>query len=365
MRICHLSIVLLLCSCVSESLEKAKLDLELDKEPTDYIFMDDVFASKEWIVLDSAKEAIVSTCSKIETDKDGNIYVLDKVKSKCVFLFDKEGKYLGKIGVYGKGRGEYPVIRDFTIEPKKGNVLVLGGYSTVYVYDKEGSFLESKTLSKANFWNIHADDQGVFLSTNHSTEVEGENAYLLYEYDFSLNYVGKWNPVLPQYMGVSPLSSFVFQGTKTGLSYIDEKQNRIYQYDSRNKDFSGFISLSFPRPRPLSHYRDAMLFMEKSNQQKYDWLCDVLMSKKKIVVTYFHQGKFCMAVADMKTGKVQKEGLLVGSFSHCYPLPDGDFLVAVTPEEFVNDGAWKRFSVQPERKIKETDNLLLVKLSIK
>lgn len=355
----------LLSSCATgENINAPIFTLELGESLSGYIFLKDLFAAKEWVVLDTCKDCIISSVDKIEC-ANNDIYILDKVRGKCIYRFSKEGKYKNKIGVYGKGNGEYIDIYDFTIEPRNGNVLILGNDSKVYRYDKLGKFKESKIVSKTRLWNIQATKDGIFMSTNHSTFVSGDDAFLLYKFDFSLNFVDKWNHVLPQHTSVMPMSSFVFQGQGRGLSYIDQKQNRIFLYSKKDNKFSENIEISFPNPRPISHYSDAMIFMEKENQQKYDWLCEVLRSKNRIVTTYFQNGKYCVSVADAKNGEIIKEGVLAGVMPQIYPLSDDEYIAAIEPEIYISNKLWEEFSTHPKQEITEESNMLIVRFKLK
>ena len=355
----------LLSACATgENLEYPVFTIELGRNSSEYIFLKDLFEAKEWVVLDTCKDCIISSIDKIEC-ADNDIYILDKVRRKCVYRFSKEGKYKNTIGVYGKGNGEYIDIYDFTIEPLNGNILILGNDSKVYVYDKHGTFLESKNVSKTRLWNIQATKDGIFMSTNHSTFVSGDDAFLLYKFDFSLNFVDKWNRVLPQHTSVMPMSSFVFQGLRNELSYIDQKQNRIFLFSKKDNKFNKNIEISFPNPRPISHYNDAMIFMEKENQQKYDWLCEVLRSKDKIVATYFRNGKYCVSVADSRNGKIIKEGILAGIMPQIYPLSNDEYIAAIDPEIYISNNLRDEFSTRPKQEITEESNMLIVRFKLK
>ena len=105
----------LLSACATgENLEYPVFTIELGRNSSEYIFLKDLFEAKEWVVLDTCKDCIISSIDKIEC-ADNDIYILDKVRRKCVYRFSKEGKYKNTIGVYGKGNGEYIDVYDFTI----------------------------------------------------------------------------------------------------------------------------------------------------------------------------------------------------------------------------------------------------------
>ena len=346
-------------------MEKPVLTLELGGKSSEFVLLNDIFTAKGCVLLDSCTDGIISSIDKIECDSS-SIYILDKVMEKCVYRFSEAGKYCNRIGVCGRGKGEYINIYDFTVEPKNGNIIILGEDSKVYVYDKNGKFIGDKKLSETRFWNIQATDDGILMSTNHSTYASGENSFLLYEYDFSFNLINKWNQALPEYNTyMPPMSSFVFQKHEDGLSYIDQKQNRIFLQDKGNGSFDKFIDVSFPNPRPFSHYTDAMVFMDKNNQRKYDWLCEVLLGEDKIMTTYFRNGRYCVSVADAKDGRIIKEGILAGIMPRIYPLRGNDYIAAVTPEIYDKDKSWRMFSKDLKHGITDESNLLLVKLRLK
>ena len=108
-----------------------------------------------------------------------------------------------------------------------------------------------------------------------------------------------------------------------------------------------------------------MLFMEQENQEKYDWLCEVLNSKEKILTTYFHNGKYCVSVADAKNGKILKEGVLAGVMPRIFPLSDNQYIAAFTPDIFIQNHLDEEFSIKPGQPITADSNLLIVKLKLK
>ena len=183
------------------------------------------------------------------------------------------------------------------------------------------------------------------------------------EFD-KLDFVAKWNHVPPQYTDLPPMSSFIFQESNGALSYIDQKQNRVFLYNADDGNFTDYISLSFPNPRPVSHYADAMIFMDNANQKKYDWLCEFLPGKSRVVASYFHGGKYCVSVSD-SCGKILKEGVLAGAMPRIFPLQGDEYIAAITPEMYNMEGFWGGSKVKPRCEITRGSNILLVRLKVK
>ena len=105
--------------------------------------------------------------------------------------------------------------------------------------------------------------------------------------------------------------------------------------------------------------------MEKENQQKYDWLCEVLRSKDKIVETYFRNGKYCVSVADDRNGKIIKEGILAGIMPEIYPLSNDEYIAAIDPEIYISNNLRDEFSTRPKQEITEESNMLIVRFKLK
>ena len=75
-----------------------------------------------------------------DLDKDGNLYVVDNVKS-FILKFDKNGKYLSQWGAKGQGPGEFPSSPiDINVVDSENKVYVFDGSGRMSVFDKDGNF---------------------------------------------------------------------------------------------------------------------------------------------------------------------------------------------------------------------------------
>ncbi|HPI69014.1 MAG TPA: 6-bladed beta-propeller, partial [Bacteroidales bacterium] len=82
------------------------------------------------------------------------LYILDRGINRKIFIFDCEGHYLGSVGNYGRGPGEFIGLVDFIIDDKKGQLWALDAEQRkVLIFNlQNGKFL--------NDFKIH------FLSTD-------------------------------------------------------------------------------------------------------------------------------------------------------------------------------------------------------
>ncbi|MDE6348451.1 MAG: 6-bladed beta-propeller, partial [Bacteroides sp.] len=240
---------ILLFSCTShEKREIRKVhSIKLDDVQETILTHSDIIDIHEWILLDSLQECTIGDVAKIE-EFNNEYYVLDKSIQKCVLVFDGHGKYLRRIGKIGQGPGEYTQICDFTVNRSTGCIAILSGQSKVYVYSLTGEFQTVKQVSESVLWSIVSNDCGYFMSSDHRTYTEGENAYLLYAFDENLNFKGKWGQVLSRQMPTLPLLSSALQTVGNETYYCDIFTNSVYRYICDADSVAGIYDISFSSP---------------------------------------------------------------------------------------------------------------------
>jgi len=94
------------------------------------------------VALETTELNPIGDVSKIIVNKK-RIYILDRNKSSCIFVFSQDGKFLGKIGQKGHGSQEYiePTVFDISGE----NVLVLDQFKSKLIsYSPDGRYISSK-----------------------------------------------------------------------------------------------------------------------------------------------------------------------------------------------------------------------------
>lgn len=144
----------LFLSCTSKLknvTEENKLTVDLNKPESNLSFFD-VFDSVKIIPLEFNNESIIAEIEKIDL-YNRRYYVLDK-KTKTLFLFNEQGKYLNKIKRHGNGPGEYANLSDFTVNRFTGNIELLSSYGGLYIYDNDLNFIKQIPLS-ADLFPVH------------------------------------------------------------------------------------------------------------------------------------------------------------------------------------------------------------------
>jgi hypothetical protein len=106
--------------------------------------MDKLFDKIEIIPLETTEESLIRAIYKYDY-MDGKHYILDETQS-ILFIFDDEGNYQNRIAKKGQGPGEYTLIYDFTLNPKKRQIEMLSPFKFIYCYDFAGNFIKKFDL---------------------------------------------------------------------------------------------------------------------------------------------------------------------------------------------------------------------------
>lgn len=108
--------------------------------------LSDVMNEFQLIPLETNDSCLIGECTKISIVND-LIYVLD-AKSNQLLCFDKQGRYIKKIGEIGRGPNEYLLLDDYCFL-KNGNVMVLDTYPNKLIeYNAQGGV---ETIQKLPF----------------------------------------------------------------------------------------------------------------------------------------------------------------------------------------------------------------------
>lgn len=129
-------------SCSSTSNTKVESDkLFIDLEITDSLRWEDLFEEVEVIPLEFTEQSMLTAVDEILMQDDSYL-VFDK-KAQVIYKFDLEGNYLSKLDQAGEGPDEYQLIYDVSINPYTGNIELLSGYGSFFIYDKNFQWVET------------------------------------------------------------------------------------------------------------------------------------------------------------------------------------------------------------------------------
>lgn len=132
----------------------------------------------DYLELKTNTDNYVSEISKVQQFKD-NFYVLDSKKSN-LYVFDKNGNFIRKIGQRGDGPGEYKDISDYVINTEKETISILSNLNIkIFEYDLQGKFI--KDIAFSDFFPKHMNllnNNYYALYTDNSSDSFKDLAYV-------------------------------------------------------------------------------------------------------------------------------------------------------------------------------------------
>ncbi len=179
------------CSCtqrkssISPILDNDKIvTIDIDQaQSEDMILYSSFLEAPDVIVLETKNECIIRNIYALEVYND-KIYILDD-KAYSLFVFNRDGSFLHKIGCRGNGPGEYIELSDFSIDRAHGIIYLWDeAADKAYKYDaKTGKFISSVQTERdgnRSFCIQYCNDK---LYINRSSEEGIQGNYLLREID--------------------------------------------------------------------------------------------------------------------------------------------------------------------------------------
>ena len=121
----------------------------------------------EFVQLETTDECIINYIKKIESDDDF-LFIEDGMQR--VYAFNKEGRFMNKIGRKGGATNEYVTLYDFILDREEKKVLLFDmGKRAILSYDYHGNFLSTEKIRMDEFFyggNIALADGHCILIVN-------------------------------------------------------------------------------------------------------------------------------------------------------------------------------------------------------
>lgn len=211
-----------------------------------------------------------------------------------IMVFDRNGKFLRKIGSIGRGPGEYNTYYQFTVDDKSETVYVLDA-RTINVYSKTGNFLRS--ISFADYGNSVDDIELYNSKLLLSFRVQNEDA----KYDWIvLDTLG--NLVMKKKRADLPFS--VNWGINGGLYKLE---NKIYYWNPwRDTILTILPDLTYEPSFLFSQWENRVPISKITDLSQFQLFNDpksLFETKQFIVCDYKYQKRLCIALIDKKSKK--------------------------------------------------------------
>ena len=207
--------LLLFSACIGREREEEYPILKAPLKESKFL-LTDIFDRVEVIPLETNDSCLLVFPTQVLCE-NGRYEVFDFDHS-ALFLFDKNGQFLKKVGQRGNGPQEYISVCDVVHDSRNGNICLLSPRGEIFCYSSNGDFQERRKLPvKVNYqciedfddyfvtWTIPGgpDKYGVSIITKDSLQLVCEygsgnrnlltqnNLGALYQYDGRL-YFSKW-----------------------------------------------------------------------------------------------------------------------------------------------------------------------------
>lgn len=144
-------VISILFSCASEKNILMKTDayvMNIDSLSSKELKYSDIFKSVKTIILENDK-VLIGKIDRMQSFQS-NLFILDRDIAKGLYVFNKEGKFIRKIGNIGSAPGEYVSCDDFTINTFNNEALIYDSYQhKIYTYDiSSGQYIGNVDIDK-------------------------------------------------------------------------------------------------------------------------------------------------------------------------------------------------------------------------
>lgn len=231
-----LSIFPLMCGCSSSTPEANSAHVSdmplktLKIDSTVTIESKDLIADISVVRLESSWKNIVGRIDQL-LFADDKIIVFDRYKAKAIFVFDKNGKFLNRIGMLGHGPQEYVEPSYIALVPDKNQVAVLDlSPKKVKIYELNGKFVRSEDIPIYIFSAEYLTDQikvGATIGRRHLGIPEwGRASLFMFNKDWEVTSTGFQDPYQEAltYTSTNNLKKF---GDR--VYYMPAYEDRIYR----------------------------------------------------------------------------------------------------------------------------------------
>ena len=141
----------------------------------DTVRLSELVKSIDIIPLQTTDESLINQIQTIKYD-DGTFFVFDYM-GKSILKFDKDGKFKGRVGNRGRGRGEYLFPNLMSIDTRNRTILLIDNTETLLKYSYEGEFLSSTDFKMSAYSFEVTDDFYIFYTGKSVNFKPGEKDY--------------------------------------------------------------------------------------------------------------------------------------------------------------------------------------------
>lgn len=216
-----------------------------------HISFSELFTHDELIPLETTDFCLIGHINKI-IPKNDRFYIHDDI-AKCVFVFDKQGKFITKIGSVGRGPGEYIELNNIYMDNEQ-DYLIFDCFHKYMIFD-----LKTNNLLSEKSYSLQGYEQRMYL---------GNETFTTYCDNF-IDENRKDNLVIEQ------------KGDLVNSYFPIKKDLQSYTYRNEHVFFENFNGKKYFIPP----YNDTIFTFNKENIKSYLYID---YGKNKLPEHFFH-----------------------------------------------------------------------------
>lgn len=300
----------------------------------------EIFETLEYTRLETKDLNLIGNIYDIVIFKE-KYYIVDKIKSKSIFVFNKKGEYLAKLGQNGKGPDEYRYPGSMEIDDYENEFLVHNNNRKELMrYDFNGTYNNNSVDLNSFFRAFKVLDEDLYaLYFNKRSNKESKS-----DIEFDLHLVNKNGKIkkrmFPYYRNekaaVSSSSNFFHKTNNGEILFFPAFNDTIYKYD--NEDFLPKYIIDFGKYRlPRDLIESGRNFEKESSE--YAYINDFIENKNKIFFTFMYKKTKYFCFYSKKTKILKFSNLFVNDLKGLFTFD----------KIFTNDGENLIGSVDPSK----------------
>jgi hypothetical protein len=266
------------------------------------------------VKLETTDQCLVANIKRIEVT-DSIILIQDRLSQ--LFAFDKEGRFIARIGKNGQGPGEYVELSIFYVDDKNV-VIVDNGKNLLIKYDFNGKYLKSEKIPEGSLtmcYNAkYTKDNKLLLCHMIKGLNTGDNlAYYLMDLD-SCKLTGKYfsyDPITLNFASVFSTNPMTYSGEE--IDFILPLCDTIYSYPSFAPKYIVEIPQKMASKNQIKKNTDSYRteIMKLSNDFFIGFM-NIFETKNKILMKCMYNKTICYFFGD----KTTQEGYYYVEHSH-------------------------------------------------
>jgi len=254
-------------------------------------------------------------------NKEDKLFILDRAHQKSLLIFNNDGKFVQKVGVFGNGPNEYPAANDFVLRNDTVEILSNAGpKSTIYSYSGKGDFIQKKELNYLALSFELVQNQYYAINTSFNKMLHDHRLYML-------NREGKeLKKLLPNNTKIDmPIEVQSFSINEDQALYFEPFNNNIYKL--QQDTIIPIYELNFGKYSIPEEFfnTDIMHGFEIINKHGFSSIRNVFESKESIVFEVSTQkegqpGNLFVITFNKKSSEIKHLALTEDCFIYRYPI---------------------------------------------